>query len=273
MGIVPNGLGQSSQTDSIAFYIKLKSLQSESQQHGQEEKQIDSIQIYYKLYCQETQSEWKGVMRLSLNQYVVWSPYMIRLSECKRYKSLFFSCDIKILSIYFKDTTTYKMSTKYLTKPVLMNITEQFVWTISDKRRLHRIYNAKYGHCIFSDNFGGINEDNWCFKYYPEGMTKDDIRGSIFVRMLRKPRNIKRIKVQYEILLNHEVIVNETKEFSDDHHSNGHWVKKQSLMQQQPKSGLTFMIDIRILDVYNYEDEEVDVRKWSKYGITRFKPF
>merc|ERR1712129_163523 len=84
------------------------------------------------------------------------------------------------------------------------------------------------GYCMFSNNFGGINDDNWTLQYYPEGMGKNDGgRGSIFLRILRKPDKIKKVKIKYEIAMDTGVVVKDTHVFSDINHSNGHWMKKQ----------------------------------------------
>eukprot|EP01083_Nonionella_stella_P032790 89717_1 len=275
MGIYPNGL-RKNKTDAIEFYIKLKALPTK-QQNTQFDHDIDCIKIYYQLFCKQTESEWKGVIKMGLNEYIVWSPYMMRLSQCKQnqYKSLFFCCDIKILSLYFKNGAKAQIA-----KPIIMNKTEHFTWNIEDKKTLNSLHTAQYGFCSFSANFGGSNDDCWCLKYYPQGMKANDFRGAIFVRLLRKPIRINRLKVRYKIEVNNTQIIEEIKDFSDTKHSNGYWIHKLSLSSSSPsksplchKYGLRFNAKIDILDIYNDRNESISVKQWAKYGISRLKPF
>ena len=65
--------------------------------------------------------------------------------------SLFFSSDIKLLSIDYKNGKFEQVA-----KPVFMNKYESFEWDINDKYILNKLYSCKYGYCLFSDNFGGF---------------------------------------------------------------------------------------------------------------------
>merc|ERR1712154_434229 len=159
------------------------------------------------------------------------------------------------------------------TKQTLMNKNEHYLWNISDKQQINKMKDAKYGYCTFSNNFGGNNNDNWTIKYYPEGMKGNDFRGAIFLRLLRKPIKIKTLKVRYSIELNENVIIEEVKEFSDEYHSNGYWIKKLSMTPDINKCSLQFNVKIDILEIRNYDDQVIQNTEWNKYGVTRLKPF
>lgn len=272
MGIYPNGLRQNKQ-DGIEFYIKLKSLDTDHYNHSQSNKNINKICIYYELFNQETKCQWKGVANMELNEYIVWAPYLMRLSEIQKLKniqSLFFCADIKLLAISYKNGEY-----KQIAKPIMMNKNEEFVWDINDRQVLNKLYCCNYGYCVFSDNFGGSNSDNWCIKYYPEGINKFDFRGAIFIRLLRKPINIKKLKVKYKIIYDQDVILQEIKEFSSDKHSNGCWIKKLSkqIHEKQNKYSLQFKVFIDILEIFDYNDHKINIKDWNKYSISRLKPF
>lgn len=228
---------------------------------------VEQIEIYYELYCQETQCEWKGVTMLTLNEYIVWSPFMMKLSECNEFGSLFFSADIDVLALHFEGGRM-----KPVAQPTWMNKDECFSWNIDDEARLHRIYGSGFGQCYFSPNFGGLNEDNWCCKYYPEGVKQGDGRGAIFLCLLRKPLAVKRLRVRYRIEFGGRAVVEEEKEFDAVTRCNGEWMEKVSRTKKwgQP---LSFTVHVTILELYGHDDAPIDMAQWTRSGVTRLKPF
>jgi len=235
-----------------------------------EMQRVEQIEIYYELYCQETQCEWKGVTMMTLNEYIVWSPLMMRLSECNHFGSLFFSSDIDVLSLHFKDGRM-----KPVAHPTWMNKDECFEWNIDDKATLKRIYGTGSGQCYFSPNFGGINEDNWCCKYYPEGIKGGDEKGAIFLCLLRKPMAIKKLKVRYRIECGSHKVVDEEKEFSGVTRSNGEWMEKvsKSIARGSWGEAVRFRVKVTILELYGHDDRRIDIGQWTRAGVTRLKPF
>mmetsp|Transcript_7725 Transcript_7725/g.11967 ORF Transcript_7725/g.11967 Transcript_7725/m.11967 type:complete len:364 (+) Transcript_7725:41-1132(+) len=279
MGVYPNGI-RKNQRDSIEFYIKLKSMN----------EALERITCYYHMFEQHTQSEWKGVASLSLNEYVVWSPYLMRLSQCQQLatyanlNALFFSCDIKILALQFKNGRRTQVA-----RHMLMNQHESYTWNVTDTLQLRQrpLQRRQFGSCLFSPNFGGTNQDNWCVKYYPEGIKRDDFRGAVFIRLLRTPPKVKTLRCRYciyEIVDDAcaERIVEEIKDFSHAaaNVSHGYWLKKLSVhcsgdgvgvMQQLRRHA--FQVHIDVLEIFDFEDRSVPVEQWTQFGVTRFAPF
>jgi len=237
---------------------------------------VQSIEIYFELYCQETQCEWKGVTMMTLNEYIVWSPFMMRLSECNQFGSLFFSSDIEVLSLHFGDGRM-----KPVANPTWMNKNEFFEWNIDDEFKLKRIYGAAtgatgHGQCYFSPNFGGIHDDNWCCKWYPEGVHRDDDHGAIFLCLLRKPLAVKQLRVRYRIEFGGggslRKVVEEEKMFCGVTRSNGEWMTPISKTRAWGKA-LQFRIEITILELYGHDNKLIDCNQWTRAGVTRLKPF
>jgi hypothetical protein len=153
-----------------------------------------------------------------------------------------------------------------------MNRDESFRWNFEDKLRLHRLRNASYGQCYFSPNFGGINEDNWCCKWYPEGVKEGDDHGAIFLCLLRKPIAVKKLKVRYRIDFGGRKVVEEDKVFSGVTRSNGEWMEKVSATRKWA-DGLMFKVQVTILELYGHDDDLIHPAQWTRAGVTRLKPF
>ena len=94
------------------------------------------------------------------------------------------------------------------------------------------------------------------------------------MKLLRKPFNIKRLKIKYSIKYEYgseeKIIIKEINDFCYDKHSNGYWLQKLSTQtdKAQRKYSLQFRIKINILDIFDRNDKHIKPREWHKWNIT-----
>merc|ERR1712228_3967 len=218
---------------------------------------------------------WKSVHKFikTNNKSVIgWNPFNLQLSQCRDQKKIEFNCFVAALRIIYKNgevinemvdgEDTFAKSTK-------------FEWNISENE-MKRFNASQIGKTFYSQNFGHLDFENFCFFIVPKGLNTNCLQ--IYLRLLRLPTNIKKMRIRYWMTVKYETnddkkkgIIIKTESHSVDVGFGYNHCTKQCLMNQIPNisqlSLLSIGIKIKLENIINLNNECIPNQEWKRHGI------
>eukprot|EP01083_Nonionella_stella_P142092 438892_1 len=236
-------------------------------------KKINQITVKARLYCPQTLCDWKHIQHLKRdNAGIGWHSQNMLLQEAKPHSHIKFVCDIDVVRIEYKPSSKHSHKSINIGHNIYhklsqMNVYTRYDWNIHPKllQSFQASHNGKFYH---SPDY---NHGSWCTSIAPNGANRKDIGNvKVGLQLLLLPPGVTKIKTRFSIACNYDNIKCEGKR--EFHYSStfiawGDGTMKSTALQQQHMDGLSFVVEIIILQMYDECNQEIHKSNWFQFGI------
>ena len=226
--------------------------------------------IYLELFCFETDYKFKRLVLFDNTKdwTIQWYRFSMKSNQIQKIakitKELNFGCFVEILNVKYQT----KEHVFRLAKPVTMYREYQYKWRLTERQYNKLTFNVDFS--LYSDNFNGgcmsilLVPFGWSYLKGTEGylFTK--------VKLVKLPWNVKSIQIQTDFVIKCKNKSHEWNYVMDCNVHNPGNVDEKTKIKSNDFIGRDFLeifAKVKILKIFDEQRNEVDVERWSRYGI------